>query len=67
MLVLLAEGLSNADIGARLHLGTGTVKDHVSALLTKLRVSSRVQAALLAQRALLTPAGEGTLSRSRSG
>jgi DNA-binding NarL/FixJ family response regulator len=34
-----------------LYLGTGTVKDHVSAIFGKLRVSSRVQAALLAQRA----------------
>ncbi|MBP5910841.1 response regulator transcription factor, partial [Streptomyces sp. LBUM 1478] len=31
--------------------GAGTVKDHVSAILGKLRVASRVQAALLAQRA----------------
>ena len=51
VLVLVAEGLSNADIGARIHLGAGTVKDHVSAILTKLRVTSRVRAALLAQRA----------------
>ncbi|MEV1051682.1 response regulator transcription factor [Streptomyces sp. NPDC049887] len=56
VLVLIAEGLSNADIGARLHLGTGTVKDHVSAILTKLEVAGRVQAALLAERAgLLRP------------
>ncbi|GCD97659.1 DNA-binding response regulator [Embleya hyalina] len=51
VLVLVAEGLSNAEIGDRLHLGGGTVKDHVSAILTKLRVGGRVQAALLAQRA----------------
>ena len=51
ILVLVAEGLSNADIGARIHLAAGTVKDHVSAILTKLRVAGRVQAALLAQRA----------------
>ncbi|WP_412079189.1 response regulator [Streptomyces xanthophaeus] len=57
VLVLLAQGLSNADIGTRLHLGTGTVKDHVSAILTKLRVAGRVQAALLAQRAGLLDAG----------
>lgn len=57
VLVLLAEGLSNAEIGIRLHLGTGTVKDHVSAILTKLRVAGRVQAALLAQRAGLLDAG----------
>lgn len=55
VLVLLAEGLSNTDIAARMHLSTGTVKDHVSAILTKLEVSGRVQAALFAQRAgLLT-------------
>ncbi|MFJ9690804.1 response regulator [Kitasatospora sp. NPDC101183] len=57
VLVLIAEGLSNADIGARMHLGTGTVKDHVSAILTKLRVGGRVQAALLAQRAGLLADG----------
>ncbi|GAA4958998.1 response regulator transcription factor [Actinoplanes utahensis] len=51
VLLLLAEGLSNADIGVRLHLGTGTVRAHVSALLAKLRVTGRIQAALLAQRA----------------
>ena len=36
---------------ARLYLGVGTVKDHVSAILTKLEVSGRVQAALAAERA----------------
>ncbi|WP_031011008.1 response regulator [Streptomyces sp. NRRL F-5727] len=61
VLVLVAEGLSNADIGTRLHLSAGTVKDHVSSILTKLRVSSRVQAALLAERAgLLTRHDDGT-------
>ncbi|QCX74867.1 Transcriptional regulatory protein DegU [Streptomyces sp. YIM 121038] len=57
VLVLIAEGLTNADIGTRLHLSAGTVKDHVSAILTKLRVTSRVQAALLAERAGLLDAG----------
>ncbi|MFI9381820.1 response regulator [Kutzneria sp. NPDC052558] len=51
VLVLIADGLSNADIGARIHVSVGTVKDHVSAILTKLGVGSRVQAALVAQRA----------------
>ncbi|MEU1199140.1 response regulator transcription factor [Streptomyces sp. NPDC005813] len=51
VLVLIAEGLSNADIAGRMHLSTGTVKDHVSAILTKLEVGGRVQAALLAQQA----------------
>ncbi|MFC7994571.1 response regulator [Streptomyces rochei] len=61
VLVLVAEGLSNADIGTRIHLSAGTVKDHVSSILTKLRVSSRVQAALLAERAgLLSKNGHDT-------
>ncbi|MER6545802.1 response regulator transcription factor [Streptomyces sp. NPDC001250] len=64
VLVLIAEGLSNAEIGTRIHLSAGTVKDHVSAILTKLRVGSRVQAALLAQRAGLLDEGQ---RRSESG
>jgi DNA-binding NarL/FixJ family response regulator len=56
VLVLMAEGLANTDIGERLHLSTGTVKGHVSAVLNKLQVTSRVQAALIAERAgLLVP------------
>ncbi|MEV7645949.1 response regulator transcription factor [Streptomyces rubiginosohelvolus] len=51
VLVLVAEGLSNADIATRVHLSVSTIKDHVSSILTKLRMSSRVQAALLAERA----------------
>ncbi|MFC0433912.1 response regulator transcription factor [Kutzneria buriramensis] len=55
VLVLIADGLSNSDIGTRIHVSVGTVKDHVSAILTKLGVGSRVQAALVAQRAGLIP------------
>ncbi|WP_330455657.1 response regulator transcription factor [Streptomyces sp. NBC_00820] len=59
VLVLVAEGLANTDIGDRLHLSTGTVKGHVSAVLNKLEVSSRVQAVLIAERAgLLAPSKE---------
>lgn len=50
ILVLLAEGLSNSDIATRLYLGASTVKDHVSAILAKLEVGGRVQAALIAER-----------------
>ncbi|MEU1460902.1 response regulator transcription factor [Streptomyces sp. NPDC005727] len=59
VLLLVAEGLSNGDIATRMHLSTGTVKDHVSAILTKLGVGGRVQAALLAQRSGLLEKGEG--------
>jgi DNA-binding NarL/FixJ family response regulator len=56
VLVLMAEGLANTEIGERLHLSTGTIKGHVTNVLGKLRVGSRVQAALIAERAgLLTP------------
>ncbi|MCK1817095.1 response regulator transcription factor [Streptomyces sp. XM4011] len=63
VLVLIAKGLSNADIGTRIHLSAGTVKDHVSSILTKLRVSSRVQAALLAERAGLLSGNGGDAPR----
>ncbi|OXM45124.1 response regulator [Amycolatopsis alba] len=59
VLVLITDGLSNADIAARIHLSVGTVKDHVSAILTKLRVTTRVQAALVAQQAGLLSNGDG--------
>jgi DNA-binding NarL/FixJ family response regulator len=59
ILTLLAEGLSNGEIAARLYLGVGTVKDHVSAILTKLGVGNRVQAALVAERAGLLRRDEG--------
>ena len=43
MLAEVARGLSNQEIGERLHLGYGTVKTHVSHLLTKLDCRDRAQ------------------------
>lgn len=54
VLVLLATGASNTEIASRLFLGVGTVKDHVSSILGKLGVATRVQAALVAERSGLT-------------
>lgn len=50
VLSLLGNGLSNGQIAQRLHLVEGTVKAHVSAILTKLQVDNRVQAAIVAHR-----------------
>lgn len=48
VLALLAEGLTNASIAERLVLSTRTVDHHVSAVLAKLGVGSREEAALRA-------------------
>jgi DNA-binding NarL/FixJ family response regulator len=48
VLQLIAEGMTNRQIGERLYLAEKTVKNYVSHLLAKLGVSHRTQAAILA-------------------
>lgn len=50
VLGLLAKGLSNAEIAARVYLSEGTVRNYVSSILEKLEVEDRTQAAVLAIR-----------------
>jgi DNA-binding CsgD family transcriptional regulator len=50
VLRLVAQGLSNGQIGARLYITTKTVSVHVSNILAKLGVSSRTEAAAVAHR-----------------
>ncbi|WP_309103447.1 response regulator transcription factor [Microbacterium sp.] len=48
VLVLLARGLTNVEIGDSLFLALGTVKTHIGAILTKLGARNRVEAAMWA-------------------
>ena len=48
---LVADGLSNAEIGQTLHISETTVKTHVTHVFQKLNVRDRVQAVVLAYRA----------------
>jgi two-component system, NarL family, nitrate/nitrite response regulator NarL len=52
ILSLVAEGLSNKEVGARLKLSEKTVKYYMTNILQKLQVRNRVEAALLAQKRL---------------
>ena len=59
VLGLLAQGMTDAEIAARLSLSAKTVGHHVSALLAKLGVTSRRQAAAAAGRLGVAPAKDG--------
>jgi NarL family two-component system response regulator LiaR len=50
VLRLIAKGLTNQEIAAKLVIGEGTVRTHVSNILTKLHLANRTQAALYALR-----------------
>ncbi|WP_436758805.1 response regulator [Streptosporangium sp. V21-05] len=55
VLALVGRGMSNQDIGRELFLSQGTVKSHVSAILLRLGLNNRVQAAIIAYEAGLAP------------
>ena len=59
MLALLAQGLTNGQIGKQLYISTKTVSVHVSNLLAKLGASGRTEAAAIARRRGLVPWRDG--------
>jgi DNA-binding NarL/FixJ family response regulator len=50
ILMLVAQGMTNREIGEHLHLAEKTIKHYMTNVLQKLQVRSRVEAALLAQK-----------------
>ena len=64
MLVAVSRGLSNQEIADQLHMGYGTVKTHVSHLLTKLECRDRAQLVMHAYESGLTVPGRELTSTS---
>jgi DNA-binding NarL/FixJ family response regulator len=58
ILRLLATGKSNSELAAYLFLGEGTIKTHVSSVLTKLGLRDRMQAVIFAYESGLIEPGE---------
>lgn len=55
ILLLVAGGLTNAEIGDQLHLSAKTIANNISMILTRLQVTNRAQAIVLAREAGLVP------------
>jgi DNA-binding NarL/FixJ family response regulator len=62
IVVGLAQGMSNQHLARHLHVSQATVKTHVSSVLAKLRLTSRVQAVIVAYETGLVRPGDIALS-----
>src|SRR5262249_43250724 len=51
VLILLAQGLSNADVGTRLNITEATVRTHLARVMNKLDVREKAQAVIIAYQA----------------
>ena len=60
VLVSMARGLSNAEIGREMHISEGTVRTHVGRVLAKLQARDRVQAVVIAYETGLVHPGHTT-------
>jgi DNA-binding NarL/FixJ family response regulator len=58
ILPFVAEGLTNREIGAQIHLAEKTIKHYMTNILQKLHVRSRVEAALIMQKQKFDQEGE---------
>ena len=62
MLRLIAQGMSNKDIAAKIFVAEWTVRSHVSNILGKLHLASRTQAALYALRSGIASLSDASAS-----
>jgi DNA-binding NarL/FixJ family response regulator len=55
VLILLAQGLSNAEVGTRLNIAEATVRSHLARIMPKLEVQGKAQAVIVAYQAGIVP------------